>query len=262
LGPVVVNRDGWIVTAGHILRQWIKLAEAVEQNRATVAARAAIEADTGLSRKERAKALSNFPQGKDDSTRCSAWWGGRGELRDMAYFALETPDFGDVVDIGVGRLEPFDPASVANYAVFKDPTKNFQPGASLCKLGFPFHSITPTWDDVGQQFVLPPGALPMPRFPIEGIFTRTVHVDVRGLPQPLSFPASYVETSTPGLKGQSGGPIFDINGTVWAIQAKTTHYDLGFAGAKQYLNVGMGVHPETIFGVFKDHGITFTVSNY
>ena len=27
---VVVNKEGWVVTAGHILRQWVKLCEAVE----------------------------------------------------------------------------------------------------------------------------------------------------------------------------------------------------------------------------------------
>ena len=39
----------------------------------------------------------------------------------------------------------------------------------------------------------------------------------------------YLETSSAGLLGQSGGPIFDIDGTVWAMQSRTTHLPLGFA---------------------------------
>ncbi len=67
---------------------------------------------------------------------------------------------------------------------------------------------------------------------------------------------SYLETSTPGLRGQSGGPIFDVEGRLCAIQVHTVHYPLGFSpvveqGGRQleehqFLNVGVGVHADTI----------------
>lgn len=38
----------------------------------------------------------------------------------------------------------------------------------------------------------------------------------------------FIETSTPRLRGQSGGPIFDVNGAIWAIQSQTHHLKLGF----------------------------------
>lgn len=97
-------------------------------------------------------------------------------------------------------------------------------GTSLCKLGFPFHSNEPTFDEQ-KGFVLPPGSFPIPIFPIDGIYTRTVNIESNGAkPYPLMF----IETSTPGLRGQSGGPIFDVNGAIWAIQSQTHHLKLGF----------------------------------
>jgi hypothetical protein len=100
----------------------------------------------------------------------------------------------------------------------------------------------------------------MPRFPIEGIFTRTSQIEFEGERPP--FPVRYVETSSPGLLGQSGGPTFDVEATIWAIQAKTAHLALGFAGQNQYLNVGLGVHPETMFPFFDHHKIEYQVSDY
>jgi hypothetical protein len=97
-------------------------------------------------------------------------------------------------------------------------------------------------------------------------------VDPSGNPnEPLPFPIKYIETSSPGLKGQSGGPMFDINGVVWAIQAKTIHLPLGFdaevPGRKghtehQFLNVGLGVHPETLLGALRNLGVAFETADY
>jgi hypothetical protein len=169
------------------------------------------------------------------------------------------PGWGEVIDLAVAKLDPFDPSWVKTYPTFKDPNKNFDQGRSLCKLGFPFHQFQPTWNPITRGFELPPGAVPMPRFPIEGIFTRTSYlVPDEGSSTP--FPIKYVETSTPGLRGQSGGPTFDVDGNIWAIQAKTSHLSLGFSGQTQYLNVGLGVHPDTMFAVFDRAGIAYTVS--
>jgi hypothetical protein len=260
---VVGNRDGWIVTAGHILGQWHTLIQGVESTRKAVAERQAIKDDAGLSNKERARRTAAVPLGKDDNERCSALWGPwhQARLIDYAFIDAKVPNFGEVADIGVGRLEPFDPTWVGEYPVFKDPKKSFEPGQSLCKLGFPLHEIKPSWDDARQLFILPPEATPLPRFPLEGMFTRICEVVVAGASNLPKYPFRYVETSTPGLKGQSGGPTFDRDGVVWAIQAKTSHYELGFNGPKQYLNVGLGVHPDTIFGLFDERKIKYQVSN-
>jgi hypothetical protein len=39
--------------------------------------------------------------------------------------------------IGAARLEPFDPSWITQYPVFKDPSKDFEPGTNLCRMGFP-----------------------------------------------------------------------------------------------------------------------------
>jgi hypothetical protein len=112
------------------------------------------------------------------------------------------PGWDEVADIGLGRLEPFNPSIVGNYPKLKRDTADLDdigPGTSLCRLGFLFVQLAPTWD--GTQFVLPP--IPFTRFPIEGMFTRNLNielVDPDGNPTALPFPVKYVETSSPGLK--------------------------------------------------------------
>jgi hypothetical protein len=253
-----VNDDGWFVTAGHILELIVNL------NAETTAARdherevARIRADTTLSPKDRSKQLSALGRPKDDSTdRFCVFWGQfpGAQLFDVAIL--------HDVDLGIGRLDPFNKNVVRQYPTFKDPSKDFEPGTSLCKLGFPFHVITPSYDSATDQFNLP--ANTMAFFPIEGIFTRTEIKAQAGQP-PANYRRMRVETSSPGLKGQSGGPIFDTKGTIWAIQCVTQHLALGFdplvPGSKtgekehQFLNTGLGVHAETILGLFNERGVT------
>ncbi len=147
-----------------------------------------------------------------------------------------------------------------------------QPGRSLCRLGFPFHSVQPVFHPERNAFELPPGSIPLPLFPNDGILTRIVEVEVAPpLDPPPPFKFQFIETSSPGLLGQSGGPIFDQNGTVWGIQSRTVHHPLGFSppvpGGKpsekehQFMNVGWGVHAETIVGAMRDLGIAFALSN-
>jgi hypothetical protein len=255
---VVINEDGWIVTAGHILSQWIQLTQHVEATQAAQAQHVSIKADASLTNKERAKRLNAIPISKDANEQCSAWWTWQDvQLKDVRFIAASVPGWGEIIDVGVGRLEPFDPLWVTTYPTFKSAAKDFEPGTSLCKLGFPFHQVQVTWDAATKKFMLPAGALPMPRFPIEGMFTRVSQVEVKGS-QPPPFPVKYVETSTPGLPGQSGGPTFDIEGRVWAIQAKTSSIPLI---GKQYFNVGLGVHPETMFPFFDEAGIKYQIAD-
>lgn len=259
---VVINSDGWIVTAAHILDQFQTLASQAEQANKVTAQKKAILEDAALNEKQKRKEIGklSYPP-KTHTSNCSIWWGSQGE--SQLVYAAGLPE----ADLAVGRLEPFDPSSVRNYPVFKDPTKGFDHGTSLLKVGFPFHSIVPTWDEQAGLFVLPPGSLPVPRFPIEGIFTRVAESAAR----PNGIPARFVETSTPGLRGQSGGPTVDVKGAIWAIQSRTAHLPLGFSpevpgkpgqNEHQFLNVGLGVHPDTLFAFFKQQNVQFQVSDY
>ncbi len=244
------------MTASHIVQQLTKLeAEKtafVNHDRE----RATLQADGTLSEKERRKRIKALNWPKPTSTKdYSVWYGGHaGVVKTFVRL--------DAVDIAVGRLEPFDPATVTAYPVFKDPSKDFEPGTSLCKLGFPFHSIKPTYDPA-SGFVLPADALPLPRFPLDGILTRMAKVTLVGI-KPPNFDLEFIETSSPGLRGQSGGPTFDQQGTIWAIQVQTSHYPLGFntGQTEQFLNVGLGASATTLLPFFDTQGIKYTKSAY
>jgi hypothetical protein len=255
---VLVNKEGWIATAGHVLKQFVEGIQSVERCRNHGSTEAAIRADVTIDEKERRKRLRALGYPKpDDVSQCAIHWSGSPTTITVSNVSIL-----DGVDLGIGKLEGFVPASGQIYPVFKDPSRDFDPGASLCKLGYPFHSISPTFDQVQQRFELPTDALPVPQFPIEGIFTRIAKVVVPNAPDP-GFPLLWVETSSPGLRGQSGGPTFDTKGTVWAIQCQTSHYDLGFnSKTPQFYNVGLGVHTETLFNVFDRNAVKYEMSDY
>ena len=193
----------------------------------------------------------------DPVTNVSPWFG----TYDLRLNDVKT--FTDL-DLAIGHLDGFDPASVPDYPVFKDPSRGMEPGAALCKLGFPFHDLRTTFDEQSGAFRLPGDALPLPFFPIEGIYTRNVAVGDRGV--------TFIETSSAGLRGQSGGPFVDTRGTVWGIQSHTTHYPLGFTPSvregervvteHQFIHVGLGVHPAVVVEQLKEASVRFEVSDY
>ncbi|MDE2462649.1 MAG: hypothetical protein KGO02_02895 [Alphaproteobacteria bacterium] len=259
---MVINDEGWIATADHIVDHWKNISEARQQVRDIQSKRAEIERDSALSNTQKRKALGNFIINKDAPDEISIWWGGLGQgastpVAIAQFIRLPT------VDAAVGKLYPFDPAWISGYPTIKDPNKDYAPGVGLCKLGFPLQQITPTWNVAKSAFEFPPDALPMPLFPVEGILTRFCDVVVPDAPPP-PFRLAWIETSTPGLRGQSGGPIFDEQGTIWGMQVRTHSYPLGFktGTSEQYLNVGLGVHAATLVGFLSDVGIKFKLSPY
>lgn len=266
---VIINDEGWFVTTFHIIAQLQALRDSYDKYNNSVQERAQIQNDPALKNHERIRRLNSSKIAPDLITNFSTWLGAPNLTIGPVYSIPQ-------VDLAVGRLLNFDRSQVKIYPKFKDPAKPMEIGTSLCKLGFPFHTIKPTFDPA-TGFNLPDGALPIPFFPLEGIYTRTVFVEAAGSalnlgPNPL--PLMYIETSSPGLPGQSGGPTFDIHGTIWAIQSQTQHLKLGFginenAPTKelehlknQYLNVGWGIHSQTITEFLKRNGIVFTLSDY
>ncbi|MCI0428739.1 MAG: serine protease [Acidobacteria bacterium] len=195
---IVVNKDGWAVTAWHIVEEAERAAKATKEFQDAEASRATIYADPTIDKKERSrrlKALPTFPS--DATTNTSAWW---------SWDPVRTKDIVAVpaVDLAFVKLESFDPASVVTYPVFKDPTKPMQPGRSLCRLGFPFHTVRPVFHPDKNAFELPPGSIPLPLFPNDGILTRIVEVEVNPpLNPPPPFKLRLIETSTPGFAAKA-----------------------------------------------------------
>lgn len=259
-GYVVINRDGWAVSAYHIFEEWEKVRAAARTFTKAEADRAAIYG-AAIDKKERARRLKTLPAFTNSSTtHASLWLGlpGTCSVKDTVFLVA--------ADLAIFRIDGFDHKWVTHYPELKDPSKGVRHGTSLCRYGFPFHSIDPTWN--GSSFHLPKESVPIPAFPSEGMFSRDVNIIIDGpAMEEVTFPLKMIETSSPGLRGQSGGPIFDRHGQVWGVQSRTIHYPLGFnppvpGGKKgevehQFMNAGWGTHPETLVGALRDRGVNF-----
>ena len=80
-------------------------------------------------------------------------------------------------------------------------------GEMLCRSGFPFKEIELSWDENTDQFHFPGNPFPVPMFANEGIISRFME-------SATNSDHVVIETSSPGLRGQSGGPLFDTNGSL------------------------------------------------
>jgi hypothetical protein len=256
---IIVNPDGWFVTAAHIFDDVLQAQRDIVDLSAYEATVRQIREDDSLSPKAKGKQLSRLTRKPEWIRTHSLFWGG------LAASALDVA-LDPLADLAVGRLEPFDGNVITEYPVFKNPAGELPHGSSLCRLGFPFHSITATFDEAANQFNLAPGVLPIPRFPNDGIHTRIVIMPSSD----GNRQAKFIETSTPGLRGQSGGPIFDTNAYVWAIQSRTMSLPLGFSpvvkqGNKeiiehQFMHVGWGSHVEEVIRMLTVRQIRFALS--
>lgn len=257
---VVLNKDGWIVTAAHVLASFQKF----QNDKAPVAEYrqrvSEIQSNPALQGKARQKHLGKLSQDPKWIINHSYWWGqDRAEIVDVTALPI--------ADLAVGRLNDFDTSAIPAFPELASPAA-IQPGSSVCRLGFPFHEIRSSFDEQANVFRLEQGALPVPRFPLEGMVTREVQlVDQATKEQPAKF----IETSTPGLRGQSGGPLLDVQGRVWGIQSRTMHLPLGFSPKlrrqdgreveeHQFINVGMATHVETLRKLLDDLGIPYSSS--
>ena len=244
------------MTAAHMLAPSL----AFEQQRpayTTYALKVAeINANPGMSENKKRKAIARLPVNKEWVKNQSNWW-------SSDTLILEEFAYNNLMDIAVGKLKNFQPDMVADYPLFRKVENEIVPGTSLCRLGFPFYDVATTYDEDTRRFVLAPGTLPVPLFPLDGIMTRTlVHED------PVeNKEIKFIEMSTPGLRGQSGGPIFDVNGQICGLQTRTQHLSLGFdikvregfrtVTDRQYLHTGIGLHLDNILEFLNSQGVEY-----
>ncbi|WP_400240535.1 serine protease [Methanomethylophilus alvi] len=253
---IIINPEGWILTAGHLFDSFVKYQQDMKKIKEVeeINARKASMAVPG------AMTLSDTIQ-LDPKwiTNHSFWWGGDGLRITSVYVNRE-------IDIALAKLDGFRPDMVQEYPIFRDPD-TMRPGTSICRTGFPFANIATDFDEGSKSFRIRNGVLPLPFFPNDGIHTRNVLKQNKS--KEGNYDMLYVETSTPGLKGQSGGPIFDTNGHIYAMQVQTNHIPLGFHPISEYdgksivenqfLNVGIGVHGKLLQQIMRDHHISFKV---
>ncbi len=165
-------------------------------------------------------------------------------------------------DIALIKFSDFDRLRCDRFPVFPKDTSGLKQGKTLCRLGFPFPEFTNfaydqendsiVWTETGRS-----------RFPIEGMLTRHLADKSGAVPG--------FEMSTPGLRGQSGGPVFDTQGKVWGMQSRTRHLDLNFDvdelvnrdGVQKrvqdsaFLHVGLCVHVNALKSFMRKNGVHF-----
>lgn len=248
---VVLNRDGWIMTAGHMFDSFVKFQG--DQNKIKEVN------ELNASRSQTPGSNGNVIRMDPEwLTNHSFWWAWDGVRLVEAFVDRQ-------IDICIGRLEPFDPKWITEYPVFRDPD-SLRPGTSVCRLGFPFANVESEFDESVKSFRIKKGVLPLPLFPNDGIHTRNV---LKGRSKEGNYEMLYVETSSPGLRGQSGGPIFDTEGRIYAMQVQTAHMPLGFQPAaefdgkrvveNQFINVGLGVHAKTIETILRNRNVRIEI---
>ncbi len=254
-----VNDGGWAVTCKHVL-EMLLAADRINKNYLDF-------------RMEKQK-LSSSVQGKygmkglevkfklnDDSTI---------QLKNTFVDCVDrmtgfTGHLHPVYDLALIKFEGFSSRLYSGTATFLKDAEKIKQGKLLCRLGYPFpefnnFSYNEVNDDIGWTSE---GIVQSPRFPLEGMVTRFLaeNNQVYG-----------IEMSTPGLKGQSGGPLFDEHGIIYGMQFSTKHLHLGFDmidkeirtnnGVRKvtdysFLHLGQCIHVEIIKQFMKQHNVDF-----
>lgn len=174
-------------------------------------------------------------------------------------------DMHPVHDLALLRFRGYNRLLYSGFSRFLKDSSRVKAGRSLCRLGYPFPEFTnfqynSATDDIEWTATSRSNT---PRFPIDGIITRLMSDtnEVWG-----------IEMSTPGLRGQSGGPLFDTNGIIYGMQSATRHLHLGFdienrdvlvnnqktrVSNYPFLNVGQCIHVDIIKKFLRERGVTF-----
>lgn len=257
---VLLNDEGWIATAAHLFAAEEELAQSARRIDGYFRKIASIQRDRRLSAQQKRRRIFRVPVDPKWVTHVTYWWGRDGVRLTDVHLLPEA-------DLAVGRLDPFDRKAFPRYAVLKNP-RRLKVGTPLCKFGYPFERIDAAYDEAQGRFRIRTEPLPLSGFPLEGIYTRTL---CAGKSADGRYEIKFVETSSPGLTGQSGGPLFDTRGILWGVQSRTemhafrvrAHFtDGGRAGNKVLsVNLGIAVHPELLVCYLRDIGIRFRLSD-
>lgn len=168
-------------------------------------------------------------------------------------------------DLAILKFNDYKNIRYAGYARFLKDSSAIRQGMYLCRLGFPFPEFTnfrynETTDDIEWTTT---GVQASPRFPIEGMVTRFLGDENR---------IFGIELSTPGLRGQSGGPLFDDKGVVYGMQFSTKHLHLGFdivdkeiltnnrvkkVSDYSFLHLGQCIHVDIIKEFLRENSVKF-----
>lgn len=250
-----VNDEGYAITCKHVA-QWITSANQINQTYDSFlkksqslggGSRAEIAKKLGLSSDKTSEMRITFVDCVD-------------QIKNLKFHIHPQHD------LAIIKFEGFQKLHYQGAATFAKDEKGIQPGLMACRLGFPFPEFTNYKIDPQSQTLnwTQEGNARSPRFPIEGMITRFIG-DKKGK-------ISGIELSTPGLRGQSGGPLFDTQGRIIGMQSRTKHLHLGFdieekdiiAHGKSkkvndyaFIHLGECVHVSVIKDFLRQHQVKF-----
>lgn len=230
---IVVNDEGWILTCKHVAEQIINS----ENLKDLFTEYKTIQNEKELQRFKQKYGITNDDIISQINIFVNTFEGGH-----ISKIILSKD-----LDIALIKWEDFENISVTEYPKFSNITPEI--GQSVCKLGFAFiEDDYFYYDSTSKEIKKYKGKdLNVPFFPLDGIVTRHVNVSDKE--------NAMFETSTPGIRGQSGGPIFDESGTILGMQSATRHLDLMFdingtckrglnieeVHEKQFINLGIAI---------------------
>lgn len=256
-----VNADGWALTCRHVAHQIIGADKLLQRFTDFKAQRAALR---GTKDERRLSRALDKKYGLNPTTVVELYNNFMGCIEGKLHAELK---WHTTLDMALIHFQGYDKLLCNQFPVFADSHDELRQGKFLCRLGFPFPEFTNFTYDAGADQIrwTATGRIDTPRFPIEGMVTRHLLDQAGGV---FGF-----ELSTPGLRGQSGGPAFDTEGRVWGMQAATNHLDLSFdvdmevrrKGQKvrikdhAVMHVGHCIHVKAIKEFMTAHGVSFQV---
>ncbi len=168
-------------------------------------------------------------------------------------------------DLALLKFEGFNELRCNEFPTFQEDVSYLKQGRFLCRLGYPFPEFTNFKYNSETDNIewTSEGVTGSPKFPIEGMITRFLGDGSKTFG---------IEMSVPGLRGQSGGPLFNEKGIIQGMQFATKHLHLGFDvenkeirvnGQKKevsdysFMHLGHCIHVSIIKEFMKEKGIIF-----
>ena len=228
---ILLNEDGWVLTCRHIVDDMVKALQDADR----AAKIEGLKADRDIEPKDRRRRLQELGP-RPEIRRGAAVWGQTGGV-------VRTFKLASDVDLAIFRIENLQAPADFQPPRFRD--NGVKAGEMLCRTGYPLlqDKFAVKWD--GKVFIA--NGVPA-LFVNSGLVSR--FLDIGGV--------RILELDSPGLKGQSGGPLFDQEGKICGIQTRTISYPLGFnTKPETFFHVGQALDVSVIRRFLDNEGIAY-----
>lgn len=255
----LINDKGWALTCRHVAQQIIA-AEELQKKKS--AFKNELLSRQGSGKKNRITQELEKKYGYHKKALYELYNNFVNSVDGLSTFELKLHN---VYDLALIKFNDFAKLLCDDFPTFAADGTQLKQGKVLCRLGFPFPEFNNfNYDEINDKAVwTSEGRTSTPQFPIEGMVTRHL-IGKSG--EIFGF-----EVSTPGLRGQSGGPAFDAEGKIWGMQSATNHLDLNFDvnqevsrdGEKKritdsaFLHVGHCIGVDILKAFMREQGVEF-----